>query len=478
MAESLREKIIKGVLWSAAERFSVQGVTFVLGIIMARLLTPGDYGLVGMLAIFTAVASTFVGSGFGTALIRKQDRTEVDDNTVFYFNIVVSTVCYVLLFLAAPYVADFYKQPILCLMLRIIALELVINSFGNIQRVHFTVAVDFKSLAKVTFMSTLVSGVIGVVMAYTGFGVWAIVTQSMVGCIWTVCALWYYSSWRPKWMYSWQSFRELFGFGSKLLAAGLIDTVYKNLYTIVIGKVYNAKDLGFYSRADSIALLPSLNITAILQRVTFPVLSKMQDDYDRLRYSYRTFLKLAAFIVFPLMCGLAAVSFPLIRLLLGEKWMFSATLLQIVCFSMMWFPIHAINLNLLQVTGHSGYFLRLEIIKKVIGVAILCVTVPLGLIAMCWGSVVGSVVCLAVNTYYSGKLIQVGFWLQLRDLMHILLLSLGMFLLTWGIVWWMGESRWSLLVAIPFGGIFYVGGSRLLRFKELEELWTIMKGVK
>lgn len=478
MTKSLRHRTINGVVWSALERFSVQGVSFVLGIIMARLLTPADFGLVGMLGIFTAVAGTFIDSGFGTALVRKQDRTEMDDNTVFYFNIVVSVVCYVLLYLAAPYVAAFYGRPILCLMLRITSLQLVIGSLSNIQRVYYTVSVDFKSLAKVSFGAALAGGAVGLVMAYNGCGVWSIVGQSMVGSVWSVGAMWYYSSWRPKWMFSWQSFHSLFGFGSKLLLSALMHTVYEQVYSLIIGKVYSAKELGYYTRASSLGSFPSMNITSLLLRVAFPVLSKMQGDEERLRVNYRKFLKMSAFVVFPLMCGLSAVAYPLINVLLGEQWVASAVLLRIMSFSLMWYPIHGINLNLLHVLGRSDYFLRLEIIKKVMYVSLLFVTVPIGVEAMCWGSLVGCMGELAVNSHYTGKLLGVGLWRQLRDLSRVLVLSLVMFGMVNEVVSVMGSGVWSLVVGIVVGGAFYVGASWWLKLPEWCELLAMVRGRK
>lgn len=475
MAESLKDKTVKGVAWSALERFSVQGVMFILTIIMARLLTPEDYGLIGMLAIFIAVAQSLIDSGFTQALVRKQDRTETDECTVFYFNIVVSALMYLVLFASAPFVAEFYGIPDLCLIMRVMTISMLFDSFAVVQRALYTINLDFKSQAKASFSSVLISGIAGIWSAYHGFGVWALVIQQIIRAVINTIVLWYYSSWRPKLLYSWTSFRELFSFGSKLLASGLLNTIYTNIYPIVIGKVFSAQSLGYYSRAGQFADFPSSNITGIMQRVTYPVLCSIQNDMERLRSSYRKFLKLSAYIVFPMMTGLAAVAYPFINVVLGEKWMFSATLLQIICFSGMWYPIHAINLNLLQVTGRSDLFLKLEIIKKIYGITILCITVPLGLIAMCYGGIVGCFIGLIINTYYSGKLIGVGFIMQMKDLFPTFALSMAMFVVVLLVVNILGTGILSLIVGSLAGALIYIVASLIFKFKEFDELWKIIR---
>lgn len=454
----------------------MQGIAFVVMIIMARILTPEDYGLVGMVTIFIAVSQSLVDSGFSQALIRKQDRSETDNSTVFFFNIAVGLVLYLILFLCAPLIARFYDQPLLTPLTRLISLSVLINSFVVVQRALLTVKIDFKTQAKASLAAAIIAGAVGITMAYTGFGVWAIVWYQLVNLAVNVGLLWVFSKWRPRLLYSWASFRELFSFGSKLALSGIIDTLYNNIYLIVIGKVFKASDLGYYTRASQFAQFPSSNLSAIMQRVTFPVLCTIQDDDDRLRSVYRRFLRLSAFVVFPLMCGLAGVSYPFIRLILGEKWLFSAGLLQIICLCMMWYPVHAINLNLLQVKGRSDLFLRLEIIKKCLGIAILCATVPLGLVAMCWGSVVSSILCLVINTRYTGRLIQVGFLMQMRDLLPTLLYSISMGALVLLTVNVIPGSDWLRLASgILTGIIFFLIATTLTRSRDLQELRQLMK---
>lgn len=472
---SLKDKTVKGVLWSAIDRFSAQGIQFVFSILIARLLVPEDYGVIAMLGIFLAVSQTFIDSGFGTALIRKIDRTETDFSTVFYFNIIVAAVLYLILFFSAPAIARFYDTPLLEPVTRVIALNLIISSLSGIHNAKLSIAIDFKSKAKASIISSLVTGIIGLWLAYAGYGVWALVAQNIsLRVVWTLM-MWIIVKWRPKLVFSWKSFKELFSFGSKLLASGLLDTVYNNLYTLVIGKVFSHTILGVYSKANSLAQFPSSNITGVLQTVTFPVLSTIQNEEDRLSDAYKRFLKLSAFVVFPLMIGLSAVADPFIRIVLTDKWEGAIYILQIVCYSMMWYPIHAINLNILQVKGRSDYFLKLEIIKKIQGVLVLCITVPMGIVAMCYGSVISSVICLVWNTHYTKKLIGYGFFAQMRDLLPILIHSLVMGGIVAIVVHFVPTLWLKLIVGVISGIVYYIAGAYFMKFPEMNELLSILK---
>lgn len=473
--ESLKKKTARGVVWSAMERFSTQGVQFVVMIVMARLLTPSDYGIVGLLTIFLGVAQTLIDSGFSQALIRKQDRTEVDNNTVFYFNLVVSAVLYAILFAIAPLVADFYEMPLLKPVMRAVCLGIVFNSLAVVQRALYTARLDFKSQAKASFSAAILSGVVGIMMAYYGAGVWAIVAQQLVDLGVNTLLLWVMSSWHPRRCYSWASFRELFSFGSKMLASGLLDTIYSNIYPIVIGKLFSASSLGHYTRAHQFASFPSSNLTGILQRVSYPVLCEIQDDDARLANSYRRLLKLSAYIIFPLMAGLSAVAGAFVNISIGSQWGFCALLLQIICFSSMWYPIHAINLNLLQVKGRSDFFLKLEVVKKIVGLSMLCVTYRFGLEVMCYGNIATSLLCLVINTHYTGKLIHVGFLRQMCDLLPTLLVCLVMFALIRVVNLCVPTDLLQLIVGIIVGASFYLAVTYVLKFKELQELLSLVK---
>lgn len=475
MSDSLKSTATKGILWSAVERFSVQGVQFVIMIIMARLLTPEDYGLIGMLAVFLAVSQSLIDSGFSQALIRKQNRTEIDNSTVFYFNIIVSVVLYLILFISAPFVSDFYDTPQLTPIMRVVCLSVIINSLAVVQRAHLTINIDFKTQAKASLIAAVISGIVGISLAYTGYGVWSLVWQQLLNLGINTFLLWFFSKWRPILAYSWNSFRELFSFGSKLLFSGLLDTLYRNIYPIVIGKLFSASTLGHYTRAHHFSEFPSSNVTGILQRVTYPILCKLQNDDERFSNVYRKFLKLSAYTIFPLMMGLAGVSKSFIKISIGSQWDFCAELLIIICFSMMWYPIHAINLNLLQVKGRSDLFLRLEIIKKILGVTMLVITSPFGLVVMCYGQIVNSFIALIINTYYTGKLINVGFIRQMHDLFPTLVLSVSMFVLIMLFNSLITNIYLQLVVGIIIGIIYYITVSIVFKFSELKELMSIVR---
>ncbi len=475
MAESLKKKAVHGVLWSGAENFSVQGIQFVVMIVMANLLDPSDYGILGMLAIFIAVSNSFVNSGFSQALIRKIDRTETDCSTVFYFNLAIAALFYLLLFFSAPLIARFYSTPLLVPVTRVISLSLIINAFTIVQRALFTARVDFRSQTIASIAAVVLSGTTGIWLAYKGYGVWALVAQTLILGAVNSLLLWILSRWHPRSVFSFESLRSMFSFGSKLLLSGLIDTIYNNVYTLVIGRKFSAADLGFYTRANNFAQFPSTNLTNVLQRVTYPVLCNIQNDPERLATAYRKLLRLSGYVIFPLMIGLAAVARPTILILIGQKWEPSILLLQILCFALMWYPIHAINLNLLQVTGRSDLFLRLEIIKKAVGIVILCITIPMGLTAMVAGLVVHSVLSLLINTHYTGKQIGVGFWRQMGDLFPVLCSSLLSGAAAWLAVQLLPTLLTQLIGGIAAGVICYLGLSLLFRSPELKELLGLIK---
>ena len=447
MSSDLKSTTKRGLIWSAIERFGTQGVQFVFAVVLARLLSPEAYGIIAMPMVFLALAQIFIDSGFSSALVRKPDLTESDLSTAFYFNIVVGVVCYLILYVLSPFIADFYETPILSDLLKVTSLTVLFNPLCIVQQTILTKKIDFKTQAKVSLLTTVLAGVVGIIMAFKGYGVWALVVQQVGSAFARVVALWYLSSWRPQAKWSSDSFHYLWNYGCKLLASGVLDTIYNNIYPIVIGKFYSAGSLGVYTRAQHFADLPSMNITGVLQRVTFPVLSSIQNEDDRLTRNYRQLLKLSAFVVFPLMAMLAGISEPMIRILLGEQWIETVLLLQIICFGLMWYPIHAINLSLLLVKGRSDLSLKLEIIKKTVGLILLCVSIPMGIIALCYASIISSIISLVVNTYYTGKMINHGFFRQIKDIMPTLLISISM----WAIILFVNSQNPCLLTEMIFG---------------------------
>lgn len=474
MSENLKVKTQKGLVWSFIERFATQGVQFLFGIILARLLSPEDYGTIAMPLVFLAIAQCIIDSGFSTALIRKPDLTEDDLSTAFYFNIGVGVVCYLLLFFSSPLIAEFYNTPILADLLKVTALATLFNPLCAVQQAILTRKIDFKTQAVVSLSGALVSGFAGLTMAYNGFGVWSLVCQQVGGYAIRTILLWVLGRWTPKRRWSWKSFHYLLGFGSKMLGSGLLDTIYTNIYPIVIGKFFSANDLGNYTRAQQFATLPSSNVTGVLQRVTFPVLSKIQNEDERLARNYRKILKLSAFLIFPMMLMLSAIADPLVRVILTDKWKGCIILLQIVCFSMMWYPIHAINLNLLTVKGRSDLFFRLEIFKKVCGVCVMCVTIPHGIIWMVSGGIVSSMIALVINTYYTGKLINVGYLRQMGDLLPIFGISFFMWLVIHVFLWLTSNIYIQLPLGIFAGLLVYIVCARVLLKSEWEDAMSML----
>lgn len=409
--------------WTSIEKFAKQGITFVLGLIMARLLTPDDYGIVGMITIFIAISRSFIDSGFGNALIRKLDRTDTDYSTVFYFNVVVSVFFYLLLFFIAPWVADFYNEPILCPIMRVLSINLLINALKQIQTTKLTIELNFRVLAIRTVVSSLLSGIIGVVCAYFKMGVWALVIQSMSGSVISLFLIWSYVGWRPKWVFSWDSFHSMFSYGSKLLIAGLINTVYNNLTPLVIGKFFSAKDLGYYNRGTHFAKVPVDIVNGVLGKVTFPILSKLQNDRKRLVAVYRKYISSMSLCIFFAGILLAAIAKPVITFLLTDKWSFAIIYLQIYAFSKIFDHINTINCRLIQVIGRSDISLRMEIIKKTISTIILFSSIPFGVIGICISKIIYTQIAIIINTYYTGKLFGLGYRRQWGDFVIYLIAS-------------------------------------------------------
>ena len=471
---SLKHKAISGVAWSSLERLSVQGIQFIIQIVMARILMPEDYGVIAMLAIFLAVFQSFIDSGFSSALVQKHDRTEVDYATVFYFNIGVSVVMFLVLFFSAPLIAMFYETPILTSVTKVVAINLLIIAFSVVPRARFTVLIDFKTQAKASLTAVIISGTVGIWMAYNGFGVWALVFQSLLNNGINTLLLWILSKWWPLWTFSMTSFKKLFFFGSKLLLSGLLDTIYRNLYTLVIGKRFATQELGYYSRADQFAQFPSANLSSIISRVAFPVMCEVQHDDAQFQSVFYKFLRISTFIIFPLMIGLAALAEPFIRLVLTEKWLGIVVLLQILCFAYMWYPVHGLNLMLLQARGRSDLFLRLEIIKKIIGMITLIATIPFGIIVMCLGLVISSVLCLYVNAYYTKKHFNIGLFQQIRDIFPSLLLSGSMGVLVFFLTRLNLPDAVTLVLGVSVGCLYYVGMATITKMKEWKDVWAIL----
>ncbi len=451
-SDSLQKRTIRGLGWSVIDNLSGSGITFLVGIVLARILSPIEFGVIGILSIFIAIANSIVDCGFSNALIRKQDVTEEDYNTVFYINLALGGLMYLLLFFFAPWLARFFCSPILGPTLRIMSIVLFFNALSMVQKTKMTKCMDFKTQAKISIMAFLISAAVGIGMALKDFGVWALVGQQLSRQFCNMSFLWFFSQWKPKLLYSWSSFRELFSFGSKLLVSGLIDTIYQNLYQFVIGKFYTKENLGQYTRAQQFQAIFSSNLTAVIQKVTYPALSLIQNDAHRLSLGYRKIIKYSMAVSSGTLVGLAVVAKPLLFFLIGEKWLPAVGYLQIICFSGMLYPLHAINLNILQVRGRSDLFLRLEIVKKIIASLTILVGIFCGVYALLIGSVVASWFSFFLNAHYSGVLINYSVISQLKDIFPPILISL----VAWGIGWLFTFTSIShivtLLIQLVVGG--------------------------
>lgn len=464
---SVKKQVGKSVFWSAVERFSVQGAGFVLGIVIARMLSPEDYALIAMLNIFMALAQSVTDCGFGNALIQKKDRTDADYTTVFYFNIVVSFILYGALYLSSPIIASFYNQTDLELITKVVGLSLIINSFGIVQQAKLTVELDFKRQAKASLTAVVISGVAGLVMAYSGFGVWALVAQTLLNNFIKVLLFWIYAKWKPQFVFSYGSFKELFSFGSKLMASGLLHTVYVNLYTLIIGKKFMPADLGFYNRAFLFAQFPSNNITNILIRAIYPIQCSLQDDRKMLESSFIKYLRMSCFIIFPLMLGLCALAEPLVRVVLTEKWLGVVPLLRILCISFMWDPVMRLNNSILQVRKRSDYILYAEVIKKICAFIILFSTISFGIEVMCIGLILYSLIDAGIIIFYSRKVISCGYKGQIISILPVLMISVltgsGMYISTF----FFSASLIKLIGGSVIGIMIFMTLSLVFRIQEL-----------
>ncbi|KAA8596488.1 lipopolysaccharide biosynthesis protein [Vibrio cyclitrophicus] len=418
-----KKTIRSGFIWSALDSLGTQTIALVISLTLAKILGPSVFGLVAMLAIFMAIANVFVNSGFSQALIRKTDRNEVDFATTFYFSLGVSVSCYALLFLFAPYIAELYQQPELTLLTRVIVLTIIINTFAAIPRVKLTINLNFKTQAKCNLIALVISGTLALLLAHLGYGVWALVVQQLALAIVNVLMLNLLVPWWPKHKFSNESFKELFSFGSKLLLSGLLDTIYKNIYGLIIGKQFSATQLGLFNQADKLSSLPAMTLTGIIQKVTYPILSSMQGDTKKLDNIYLMILQISAFFIFPIMLGISIIAVPLVDLILGQEWHESAEYISIISIAFVLYPIHAINLNMLKVKGRSDLFLKLEIVKKIMLTIMLFITVPISIKAMCIGMVVTSFLALLINSYYTGKLSSLTASKQLKALLPIGLIA-------------------------------------------------------
>lgn len=455
--ESLKKKTVRGTFWSAVDNVANQGVTFLVGLVLARLLTPHEYGLIGYIMILVAVFNSIVDSGFSNALIRKKDAEETDYSTAFIFNLAVSLVLMAAMVLVAGPFSLFFKEPQLVPLVRVMSVIVVINALALIQRTRLVKSVDFKTQTKASLISSVSSGAVGLAMAFGGLGVWSLVGQQISRQFINTVCLWILNRWKPTWKFSWSSFRELFGFGWKLLVSGLIDTVWKEIYQLVIGKFYSTSTLGQYTRGKQFSDIFSSNMTSIVQRVSYPVLSSIQDERERMKEGYRKIIRTTMLASFVLLFGLSAVAESLLTVLIGPQWLEAAHYLQIICFAASLYPLHAINLNMLQVQGRSDLFLKLEIVKKIIAIGPLLLGIFIDIDWMLWGSLVTSIIAYFLNARYSGTLIGYPIKAQIRDILPSFGVAAVMAACVFPISLLDLRPIWMLLVQLCAGAVVAIG---------------------
>lgn len=474
MSYTGRKEVSHGILWSGIENFSTQGIQFVISIVLARLVMPEEYGLIAMTSIFISIAQTFIDSGFVQALIQKNNRTETDFSTVFFFNIIVSVSVYLILHLCSPYIADFYNEPQIEYVIDWIGLSVILSSFSLVQRAKLSIEMNFKAQAKASFFSVFISGVMGIIMAYNGMGVWALVGQALARTGLYSILLFIERKWIPILTFSIRSFKSLFSFGSKLLIAALLQNIYINLYSLVIGKFYNTADVGYFNRGNSLATVCSMTIMTISSKVMYPAQCKIQNDKEQLLKNFTNYLKCSSLIIFPIMAICAALSYPVIEVLLTSKWLPCAPLFAIVSIAYMLYPIMIVNNQILNVKGRSDLFLKAEIIKKILALAILSITINFGLIWLCIGILIYNIFDCIIIVYYAKKVIDISFRYEIKELTPYLLNSILCGLLSYLCTMFFSSALIQVVVGTIVGILAYVLLCNVLRLKEFKLIESIV----
>ncbi len=474
-SSNLKGAAAKGLFWSAMDRFGGQGIQFVFGILITRILLPADYGLVGMILIFWAVGQTLVDSGFGSALIWKKNPTSADYSTVFYFNISISIVLYLVFYLLAPLIAGFYNEPALIGLTRVLCLNFILLSFGLIQQVVLQKKVDFKLMSFVNVASSLVAGIAALYMALKGFGPWAIVVQILAKSFVTSMLLWIFNRWRPVFIFNWLSLKELFGYGSKLTAAGLIYTIFQYLYFNIIGKLFPVAALGFYTRASQLQDFPVKTLGSVFNRVAFPVFSAIQDDNERLKNAVRKTLRTMVFFNFPMLLGLVAVADPLIEVVLTEKWLPASGYFKLLCLIGLFYSFQVVNGEILKTKGRLDWVLKLEIISKSVMIIGILITWRWGITAIILGQMFTALISVLIGSYYVWKSIGYSLWQQIKDVFVYFALAGTMYLLVIFISRFIENSLFSLLAMSTSGVVFYFTAAWILKLEEIQEARKIFK---
>lgn len=469
----LRSKTLKGIFWSAIDKGGVKTIAFVTSVIIARLLTPSDYGIIGMILVFIAVANIFIDSGMSQALVQRKNRTVSDMSTAFYFNVSVSVTCYLILFLCAPWISKFYNVNELSSILRILGLNIIISAFATVQRANLIINLDFRTIAFVNLSAVILSGIVGIWMAYSNYGVWALVGQQMASIGTGTFVYWLNGKWRPDIGFSKDSFLILWRFGSKLLATGIISTIIREINSVAIGKIYRTSELGYYTRAVQTSDMVAMTTNEVINAVTFPVLSSLQDNREKMKEVYSKMLGMTAFFIFPIMTCLAVIASPFISVLLTDKWISVVPLLQWLCFARIFTPISSLNMNVLNAIGRSDLFMKLDFSKIPLIIITMAITIPLGVKAIVVGNFVYTFICYFINAYLPGKLFNFGVKAQFMIFYKIAIATSIMAIVVWVSMLWINVMIVKLLVGIMTGMAGYIITSKLLHIPE----FVAIKGI-
>ena len=478
---TLKSRALSATLWSGADILMRQGLQFGISIALARLLSPEEFGTIALLYLFTGIASAFVDSGFSSALIQRQDITHTDESTVFWFNLAIGALVTLSLWTAAPLIAGFFVLPVLLPLTGLLALNIFLSALGSIHGTLLTKHLNFRVQMKIGAFTSLISGAISITMACYGYGVWALAAQTVVATSLGTLLLWCISPWRPALVFSKKSVRELFGFGGYMLASSLLDIIYNRSYTILIGHFFGVRELGFYNRADGTKQLPVGVLTNILSRVALPIFSKAAQDKAQLRRGVQLALRGMMLINVPLMLGIAATAEPLVLTLFGTQWLPAVPFLQVLSLGAVLWPLHVINLNVLMAQGHSHLFFRLEVIKKILGTALLVAGTFYGVMGIAWGQVIFGVLAFVINAYYSQRFLDYGVFSQTRDFLATLTISVVMALA----VYWASTQTYllpmpllapvQLILLIVLGLIIFIGFAFLFRLTALRDVVNLFQ---
>lgn len=471
------KSVFSNFIWRFAERCGAQIVTFIVSIVLARILMPEDYGTVALVTVFTTIMQVFVDSGLSTALIQKKDADDLDFSSVFYFNCVVCSILYLIMFFIAPYIASFYNMPELVPMVRVISLIIVFSGVKGVQQSYVSCNMLFKRFFFATLGGTIFSAFLGIAMAYAGFGAWAIVGQQLSNTAIDTLILWITVKWRPKFMFSWKRLKGLLGFGWKLLCSALLDTVYNNLRSLIIGKVYSSGDLAYYNEGDKFPKIIVTNINTSIDSVLLPAMAKEQDDKDRVKNMTRRSIMVSCFIMSPIMIGLACCASKVVTVVLTEKWLPCVPFLQIFCITYIFYPIHTANLNAIKAMGRSDLFLKLEIWKKALGLILLLSTIFVSVEVMAYSLLISAIASMIINSWPNKQLLNYSFSEQMKDILPSILLAIGMGVVVYLIGLLPAPTLLLLFIQVVCGGGIYIVGSAVLKLEPYIYLLEIVKSM-